>query len=116
MSRWWLLVVVFVSACATGRVPEVRFANAPVVFPLVGAVIGAVTNQIAIRMLFRPFKPILLGNWQLPFTPGVIPRKQGEIAKNIAASFEKNLLSGDDTKRLQGPLRTTPFQRRWMRC
>jgi uncharacterized membrane protein YheB (UPF0754 family) len=66
------------------------------IFPLVGAVIGALTNQLAIKMLFRPFEPIRFGGWQLPLTPGVVPRKRGQIAKSIATSFEQNLLSGND--------------------
>ena len=67
-----------------------------VVFPLVGAAIGAVTNQIAIKMLFRPYKPIMLGHWRLPFTPGVIPLQRATIARNIAETFESNLFSGND--------------------
>jgi uncharacterized membrane protein YheB (UPF0754 family) len=67
-----------------------------IIFPLVGAVIGAVTNDIAIRMLFRPYKPIKIGKFTLPFTPGVIPSQRRIIANNIAMTFEKNLLSGDE--------------------
>ena len=67
-----------------------------IVFPLVGAAIGAVTNQIAIRMLFRPYRTIHIGRFRLPFTPGVIPSQREAIARNIAQTFETNLLSGDD--------------------
>jgi uncharacterized membrane protein YheB (UPF0754 family) len=67
-----------------------------IIFPLVGALIGAITNQIAIKMLFRPYAPIKLGSWKLPFTPGVIPAQRHEIAKNIASTFEANLLSGEE--------------------
>lgn len=67
-----------------------------IVFPLVGAAIGAVTNQIAIRMLFRPYHAIHIGRWRLPFTPGVIPSQRDAIARNIARTFETNLLSGAD--------------------
>jgi uncharacterized membrane protein YheB (UPF0754 family) len=63
-------------------------------FPLVGALIGAVTNQVAIKMLFRPYRPWHLGRWRLPFTPGVIPAQRGVIAHNIAQTFEQQLLSG----------------------
>lgn len=65
-------------------------------FPAVGALIGALTNQLAIRMLFRPYKPVFLGRWKLPLTPGVIPSQRETIATNIAATFEANLLSGQD--------------------
>ncbi|MCA9729213.1 MAG: DUF445 family protein, partial [Candidatus Eisenbacteria bacterium] len=65
-------------------------------FPLVGAFIGAVTNQIAIKMLFRPYGAVRLGGWTLPFTPGVIPAQRGTIAKNIAETFEAQLFSGGE--------------------
>ncbi|MCA9757077.1 MAG: DUF445 family protein [Candidatus Eisenbacteria bacterium] len=74
------------------------------VFPVVGAIIGAVTNQIAIKMLFRPYQPVYLGSWRLPLTPGVIPAQRGTIAKNIAETFEAQLFSGDEIHRfLTGP-------------
>jgi uncharacterized membrane protein YheB (UPF0754 family) len=67
-----------------------------ILFPAIGALIGAVTNHLAIKMLFRPYKPIFLGKWRLPLTPGVIPMQRETIAKNIAETFENNLLSGND--------------------
>lgn len=60
--------------------------------PLLGAVIGYVTNDIAIRMLFRPLKPIYIGKWLLPFTPGMIPKEQGRIAKAVAQTISRDLL------------------------
>jgi len=65
-------------------------------FPVVGALIGAVTNQVAIKMLFRPYRAWHLGSWRVPFTPGVIPAQRGTIAHNIAETFENQLLSGQD--------------------
>lgn len=50
---------------------------------LIGATIGGFTNFLAIRMLFRPYKPIFIGKWRLPFTPGLIPKRQGELATQI---------------------------------
>lgn len=65
-------------------------------FPVVGAAIGALTNQIAIKMLFRPYREVRLGGVRLPFTPGVIPSQRGQIAHNIATTFEEQLLGGDE--------------------
>ena len=65
-------------------------------FPLVGAVIGALTNQIAIKMLFRPYREIRWAGMRLPFTPGVIPSQRATIAHNIATTFEAQLLSGEE--------------------
>jgi uncharacterized membrane protein YheB (UPF0754 family) len=67
-----------------------------VLFPLVGAAIGALTNQIAIKMLFRPYGEVRVGGMRLPFTPGVIPSQRGQIAHNIATTFEAQLLGGDE--------------------
>ncbi len=64
-------------------------------FPAIGAAIGALTNQIAIKMLFRPHRAIHLGSWRLPFTPGLIPSQRGIIARNMAETFESQLLSGE---------------------
>ena len=65
-------------------------------FPLVGALIGVVTNDIAIRMLFRPYEAKRLGSWRLPFTPGLIPAQRHMIANNIAETFEEKLLSSQE--------------------
>lgn len=65
-------------------------------FPAIGAAIGALTNQIAIKMLFRPYREIRVFGVRLPFTPGVIPSQRGIIAQNIATTFETQLLSGEE--------------------
>lgn len=70
------------------------------IFPVVGAVIGAFTNEVAIKMLFRPYRPIMIGKFRLPFTPGVIPSQRETIAKNIAETFEANLLSGAEIQQV----------------
>ena len=67
-----------------------------IIFPIVGAVIGALTNELAIKMLFRPYKAIYFLGIKLPFTPGVIPSQREIIAQNIAETFEKNLLNGSE--------------------
>ncbi len=76
--------------------------------PLLGAVIGYCTNYIAVKMLFRPFKPVKLFGHTLPFTPGIIPKEQGRVAKAVGRAvggelltqeeLEQSLLS-DETKR-----------------
>jgi uncharacterized membrane protein YheB (UPF0754 family) len=69
------------------------FAWEFLIFPLVGAAIGLITNDIAIRMLFHPYRAKKLGGWRLPFTPGLIPAQRATIARNIAETFETKLLS-----------------------
>ncbi len=70
-----------------------------VLFPVVGAIIGTITNHLAIKMLFRPYRAFHLGSWRLPFTPGVIPSQRHVIAGNIAETFEKQLFSGGEIHR-----------------
>ena len=70
-----------------------------ILFPIVGAVIGAFTNELAIRMLFRPYNPWYIGKFKLPLTPGVIPAQREQIAQNIAETFEKHLLSSDEIQK-----------------
>lgn len=69
-------------------------------FPLVGAVIGALTNHLAIKMLFRPYRPVVVAGVRLPLTPGVIPRERHTIARNIAETFETQLFSGEEIHRV----------------
>lgn len=60
---------------------------------LMGALIGYGTNILAVEMLFRPFTPIYIGKWRLPFTPGLIPKEQGRIALSLGELIEKELFS-----------------------
>ena len=64
--------------------------------PLIGAIIGYVTNWIAVKMMFRPLKEIRIGKFKLPFTPGIIPKNRKRIAKSIAIAINDNLLTNSD--------------------
>jgi uncharacterized membrane protein YheB (UPF0754 family) len=46
---------------------------------LFGAVIGGVTNHLAIKMLFHPRTEWRLWGMRVPFTPGLIPKRRDEI-------------------------------------
>ena len=48
-----------------------------------GAIIGGFTNHLAIKMLFRPHRPIYIGKFQVPFTPGLIPKRRDELAVQL---------------------------------
>ncbi|MCL2602685.1 MAG: DUF445 family protein [Treponema sp.] len=61
--------------------------------PLVGAVIGYVTNLVAIRMLFRPLNEIRLFGVRLPFTPGILPRERRKLADSIGDMVQRELLT-----------------------
>ncbi|CDR65056.1 TPA: DUF445 domain-containing protein [Staphylococcus argenteus] len=60
---------------------------------VVGAIIGGITNVIAIRMLFHPFKPYYIFKFRVPFTPGLIPKRREEIATKIGQVIEEHLLT-----------------------
>ena len=66
-----------------------------IVAPLVGGVIGYITNDLAIRMLFRPRKALYIGKFHVPFTPGLIPSQQGRIAVSIGEVVSGQLLNED---------------------
>ena len=78
-----------------------------IVPPIAGAVIGYFTNDIAIQMLFRPYKAIYLGKFQLPFTPGLIPRNQPRLAKRVADTIMGSLLTPEELQRLAKKLLET---------
>ena len=61
--------------------------------PLLGGVIGYITNDLAIKMLFRPRKAVYIGKFHVPFTPGLIPSQQGRIAQSIGDVVSSQLLN-----------------------
>ncbi|WP_085522032.1 DUF445 domain-containing protein [Tuberibacillus sp. Marseille-P3662] len=68
------------------------------VLVIAGAVIGGLTNSIAIKMLFRPYQAKYIGSWRVPFTPGLIPKRQEEIASQLGQLVMKHLLTSDSIK------------------
>ena len=61
--------------------------------PLVGAIIGYITNDIAIRMLFRPRTAKYIFGCKIPFTPGLIPKEKSRIASSIGDAISTNLMN-----------------------
>ncbi len=62
---------------------------------VVGAFIGGITNHLAIKMLFRPYRPMYIGNMRVPFTPGVIPKRHDEIAVQLGNLVMKHLITAE---------------------
>jgi uncharacterized membrane protein YheB (UPF0754 family) len=75
--------------------------------PLVGGIIGYFTNDIAIKMLFRPYRPYYIGSWQVPFTPGLIPSNQERLAKRISDAIMGSLLTPEELQNLARKLLET---------
>lgn len=66
---------------------------------VVGAAVGAATNYMAIKMLFRPYKPIYFKKWKLPLTPGLIPKRRGDLAIQLGKTVSEYLLTPDTIKK-----------------
>ncbi|WP_457560266.1 DUF445 domain-containing protein [Caminibacter sp.] len=65
----------------------------------VGAVIGYVTNYIAIKLLFKPYKPVKIGNITI-FPQGVIPREKAALAKKVGEVVKDYILSEEEIKKI----------------
>ncbi|KZE97226.1 DUF445 family protein [Geobacillus stearothermophilus] len=65
----------------------------------VGALIGGVTNLIAIVMLFRPHEPMYLFGKRLPFTPGLIPKRRRELAEQLGKTVVEHLVTPEGLRR-----------------
>lgn len=62
---------------------------------LIGAVIGYITNWLAIKMLFRPREAKYIFDMKLPFTPGLIPKEKSRIANKVGETVGTHLLNLD---------------------
>lgn len=58
----------------------------------VGAIIGWLTNVLAIKMLFRPIRPIVIPVLNITLQ-GLIPKRRHDISKSIGEVVEKELIS-----------------------
>ncbi|SHI93666.1 DUF445 domain-containing protein [Desulfofundulus thermosubterraneus] len=60
-----------------------------VLLPVVGALIGWLTNWLAVRLIFRPHKPVRVLGYTIQ---GVVPKRRGELARVIGKVIEEQLL------------------------
>jgi uncharacterized membrane protein YheB (UPF0754 family) len=65
----------------------------------IGALIGGFTNHLAIKMLFRPHEAKYIGSWRVPFTPGLIPKRRDELAKQFGKTVTNYLLTPETFKK-----------------
>ena len=68
--------------------------------PIVGGIIGYFTNDLAIKMLFRPYRPLQVYGRKVPFTPGLIPRNQERLAKRVSDTIMGSLLTPEELQNL----------------
>ncbi|MEL6939189.1 MAG: DUF445 family protein [Cyanobacteria bacterium J06598_1] len=68
--------------------------------PVLGGVIGYFTNDVAIKMLFRPYGPKYLFGKKIPFTPGLIPSNQQRLAQKVSDVIMRSLLTPEEMQKL----------------
>jgi len=68
--------------------------------PIVGGIIGYFTNDLAIKMLFRPYRTLQIYGRKVPFTPGLIPKNQERLAQRIADTIMGSLLTPEELQKL----------------
>lgn len=61
--------------------------------PLISGLIGWFTNFIAIKMIFRPRRPIPFLGIKIQ---GLVPKRKSELARSIGEAVEKELVSQKD--------------------
>jgi uncharacterized membrane protein YheB (UPF0754 family) len=66
--------------------------------PIIGALIGWITNYLAIKLLFKPYEPVKIPllNFQLQ---GILPKRREELAKKVGEIVEKDLLPKEELER-----------------
>ena len=73
---------------------QVFLSVLPWILPVVlGAVIGYITNAIAIKMLFRPLSEKRFLGIRIPFTPGIIPKQRYQLSDNIGEMVSNELIT-----------------------
>jgi uncharacterized membrane protein YheB (UPF0754 family) len=65
--------------------------------PIVSALIGWLTNCLAVKMIFRPRKPLRIAWFTLV---GLIPKRKAALARTIGETVEKELISHHDIHRV----------------
>lgn len=67
-----------------------------VAVPLLGGVIGYVTNRIAVKMIFRPIRPVYVLGVRVQ---GLIGRRQQDLAESIGRVVGEHLVQHEDLAR-----------------
>ncbi len=68
-----------------------------IIAPFICALIGWLTNYLAVKMLFRPRKQINILGWKLQ---GIFPKRQKELAFSLGELVEKELISHQDVQKV----------------
>lgn len=71
------------------------FSISLIVTPIAGAIIGYITNDLAIKMLFHPYEAKYIFGHKIPFTPGLIPKEKDRMAASISQMISEKLMTED---------------------
>lgn len=66
-----------------------------ILLPLAGALIGWITNLLAVRMIFRPLEPRRVPILGITFQ-GLLPKRQADLARSVAQIVERDLVPVDE--------------------
>ncbi|MCK8828080.1 DUF445 family protein [Natroniella acetigena] len=66
--------------------------------PVIGAVIGWVTNLLAIKLIFKPYEPIEIPVFGFRIQ-GLLPKRSKELAKRIGEIVEQELLPKEELEK-----------------
>ena len=67
------------------------------IIPPVSALIGWITNYIAVKMIFRPKEPVSVLGLKIW---GLIPKRKSDLARKIGETVEKELISHQDLHKI----------------
>ena len=68
-----------------------------IIAPFICALIGWLTNYLAVKMLFHPRTQINILGWKLQ---GIFPKRQKELAFSLGELVEKELISHQDVQKV----------------
>ncbi|MCO6429326.1 MAG: DUF445 family protein [Deltaproteobacteria bacterium] len=81
------------------QIPQTISDNLPllILVPTIAALIGWVTNFLAVKMIFRPRRPFRIFGLRIH---GLIPRRQKELAISIGETVQRDLISHKDVQKV----------------
>lgn len=74
------------------NLPRLLFDCSPL---LIATAHGYGAAWLAVKMLFRPLKPVYVFGWKLPFTPGLLPAERERFVDALAGVIAEKLLTAD---------------------
>ena len=76
--------------------------SGPILAVLIYALIGYLTNVIAIWMIFHPYQEKNVFSFSLPLTPGVVAQNKDRFAKSMGEFVDNQLLNANSVTKILG--------------